>query len=104
MRVLKFIVNGQTLNKDPTCDFKHIVAGSSGYLIAAFKFTGEWQGLRKIAAFYCFGEEYAAILENNRCVIPAEALRWKNFEVKVVGVKKDYRIDTERISVKQEVS
>jgi hypothetical protein len=34
LRVLDFIVSGQTVKPDPLCDFDGIVAGSSGYLQA----------------------------------------------------------------------
>ena len=39
MRTLKFIVDGQILRQDPTCDFSNIVPGTEGYLIAEFAFS-----------------------------------------------------------------
>ena len=34
MRSLKFIVNGQIIEKDPSFDFDNLVPGSDGYLKA----------------------------------------------------------------------
>ena len=51
MRTLKFIINNQTLQKSPECDFSGLVAGSIGYLRAAFKFSDDWNGYLKVAVF-----------------------------------------------------
>lgn len=45
-RILKFIVNGQTIKTDPNCCFTGIVSGSEGCLIANFKFSSEWNVLK----------------------------------------------------------
>lgn len=102
MRVLKFIINGQKIEKDPACDFDNIVAGTEGYLQAEFYFSGEWNGCKKAAVFYSLGKEHAQPVINGKCEIPAEALKWDKFGVRVVGQKENYRITTGEIKVNQE--
>ena len=41
MRTLRFKVSGQELIRAPGCDFSNIIAGTSGYLQAAFEFGPE---------------------------------------------------------------
>ena len=102
MRTLKFIVTGQQIKKDPSCDFSGLVAGTKGYLRAEFSFSSEWNCCRKAAAFWIMGEEHPAILKENACIIPAEALTWSSFEVSVLGMRKDYKIATGKVKVTQE--
>ena len=101
MRTLKFIVTGQQIKKDPSCDFSGLVAGTTGYLRAEFSFSADWNGCRKAASFWKCGKEYPAILKDNACVIPAEALTWDKFQVSVTGVKHGYVIATDQIRVDQ---
>lgn len=49
MRILQFRINGQKLSKDG--DFSNLVAGTKGYLKAAFNFDEDWDGCRKAAVF-----------------------------------------------------
>ena len=87
-RILKFIVDGQTLKQDPECDFDNLVPGSENYLKAEFSFSNEWKGMYKAAAFYSvMGKEYQpAILKDGRsCVIPTEALKNRAFKIQVGG-------------------
>lgn len=46
MRTLKFIVNAQKLEKDPSCDFSGIVSGTKGYLEAEFSVSKEWSYIK----------------------------------------------------------
>ena len=39
MRTLKFIVEGQIIKQDPSCDFTNLVPGTEGYLRAEFSFS-----------------------------------------------------------------
>lgn len=105
MRILDFIVKGQSLTKNPDCDFGNIVAGTKGYLMARFQFYGnEWNGCKKAASFWVDDKEHAALLdENNSCVIPAEALVNDRFEVSLTGLKDGLLIKTTKVKVKQEV-
>lgn len=104
MRTLKFIVNGQIIEKDPKCDFSNLVPGSEGYLRAEFSFSSEWKDCRKAAAFYSvMGKEFQPqMLENGTwCMIPAEACAKRDFKIRVIGMKPDYKISTNKITVSQ---
>lgn len=102
MRTLKFIINEQSLTQDPTCDFSGIVSGTKGYLEAQFKFNSTWNSFGKVAVFTNLLEEYPAILKNDKCVIPAEALTGANFSVSVIGSRTGRRITTNTVSIHQE--
>lgn len=104
MRLLKFNVESQIITKDSNCNFDNLVAGTKNYLKAQFIFSPEWQDCILIASFYRGSKEYAVIIENdNTCYIPEEVLTGSTFSVSVTGQHKDYRITTNRISVRQEV-
>ena len=104
MRTLKFIVTGQNIKKNPKCDFGDLVAGSVGYLKAAFKFSNDWDGCTKVASFWLGDEEHAVLLnENNECIIPTEVLVGNVFQVSATGAKSDYKIKTSKTKVRQEV-
>ena len=104
MRTLRFIVDGQTINQDPYCDFSGLVPGTEGYLKAEFTFSKEWDNTVKVAAFFSnLGKEYEpSILKDGRtCVIPAEATKNRIFKVMVFGQNKEYTLKTNRIAVDQ---
>lgn len=105
MRFLKFTVNGQIIERDPNCDFSNLVPGSEGYLTAEFKFSKEWDGCAKVAAFYSvLGHEYPPkILEDGRtCLIPVEAASNRVFKIKVIGKRADgFKLTTNRVEVNQ---
>lgn len=102
MRVLRFIVDGQNIMKDPTCDFTGITAGTVGYLMASFSLSSEWSGCKVAASFWKIDEEYPVVLTNGRCKIPAEALDWDYFDVQLTGIKQGYKIVTNKLRVEQE--
>lgn len=101
MRTLKFIVDGQSIKKDPSCDFKGLVPGTKGYLEAHFQFSDEWKNCKKAAVFGSLGQEYAVPLINGKCEIPEKALTWRLFSVKVAGIRDGYRITTNKVEVLQ---
>ena len=103
MRTLKFIVEGQHIEKDPTCDFERLVPGTEGYLQAKFSFSEEWNGCGKIAEFrlHATAEPVSVKLVRDACMIPAEALVWKSFKVSVIGIRAGFRIQTNMVEVKQ---
>lgn len=107
-RILEFTVEKQLLQKKAGCDFSGIVAGSVGYLKAKFHFSNEWDKCAKVASFGSpdLDDEWPVLLdENDMCDIPAEVLRCQVFTVTVIGGKKPlYRINTNKIKVKQEVN
>ena len=102
MKTLRFIVDGQSIKKDPSCDFKGLVPGTKGYLKASFRFSDEWKGCKKAAVFNSLGREYAVPLINGTCEIPEEALTWRVFSVKVAGIRDGYRITTNKVEVLQD--
>ena len=105
-RVLEFNVNKQRLMKNRYCDFSGIVAGSVGYLAANFHFSKEWDGCVKIATFWSSDyRQFPVFLDkNDYCIIPAEVLKGDIFFVSVLGGKKDYKIETKKVKVLQEVN
>lgn len=106
-RTLVFNVEQQRLTRNRECDFSGIVAGSVGYLRAKFNFPIKgWHGCTKAASFWV-GEkdEYAVLLDkDDSCTIPAAALVKDKFYVSVMGAKTGYKIETNKIKVKQEVN
>ena len=106
MRILEFEVKKQRLRKLPGCDFSGIVAGSIGYLRAKFHLSPEeWQDCTvKVARFWLGDKESSVKLDkNNTCDIPPEVLTGERFAVSVLGKSKDYKIETNKFVVKQEV-
>lgn len=105
IRLLKFKVDAQRITKDPTCDFTNIIANTVGYLKAEFSFSTEWNDCHKIVSFWRGSKEYALLL-NDECIcsIPSEVLNGRTFGVSVIGKKKDYRITTNKTTVRQEVN
>ena len=95
MKVLDFIISGQTLKRDPLCDFSGIVAGSRGYLFARFRFSKDWAGCKRVAVFIHKGKEHPTALKDNMCEIPAEILTGDAVQVYVVGQRGTFRITTE---------
>ena len=105
MRTLEFVVKGQKMIKKADCDFTNIIAGSKGYLRAKFYFeSDEWKDSKKVAGFWSGGQEFAAFLDDDSCLIPEEALTRYYFLVRVTGIKGYQRIKTSTIEVRQEVT
>lgn len=111
MRILEFDVDRQKITRTKGCDFKHIVAGTTGYLKAKFNFSSEgyaWNGCQKAASFWKGDEEYAVLLDNsNSCMIPDEVTDGHVFYISVTGLikgeKSDYKINTNKIKIVQGV-
>lgn len=105
MRTLKFIVKNQTIIQDPECDFSGLVPGSEGYLKAQFKFSKEWDNCVKVISFWSpMGKEYDPQLldEHSTCIIPAEALKKREFLIKVVGKGlNNLYLQTNKVTVRQ---
>lgn len=111
MRTLEFDVTRQKITKTKGCSFKHLIAGSSGYLKAKFNFSDEgnaWAGCVKAASFWKDGAEYAVLLDNDGCCdIPDEIAVGRSFYISVTGLIKgvvtDYKITTNKIRIIQGV-
>lgn len=103
MRVLEFIVNGQIITKNPSCDFENLVPGTKGYLYAHFTFSHEWNGAVKAVSFWRGNKECSPQLLNDgcSCAISPDALTGSSFGVSIIGKKGDQVIPTNRVEVKQ---
>ena len=103
MRTLKFIVNSQIIERDPTGAFSGLIPGTTRYLQAEFSFSSEWNGTARVAGFASVFKEFpATILEDGKtCMIPAEALVGKRFKVYVVGKKDNLKLTTNKVEVIQ---
>lgn len=101
-RILRFIVDGLSIQPDPNCDFTNLVQGTDGYLKAEFVCNDEWSGLVKVASFYDGVNEYAVKLEDGKsCMIPYEATKRFAFGVRLVGKNSKRRIGTNKAIVVQ---
>lgn len=103
MRVLEFIVEGQILTKNPSCNFENLVPGTEGYLQAHFSFSPEWNGCVKAAAFWRGDQECTPQLlkDGHTCMISADALTGRSFGVSIVGKKGNQLMPTNRVVVVQ---
>lgn len=76
--------------------------GTEGFLVAEFDFSNEWNDTVKVAAFWRNGNECPPqVLKNNSCVIPAEALSGRKFEIGILGKNEKMRLTTNRVEVVQ---
>lgn len=102
MRDINFKVTNQSIEVMGNCD--GIVAGTENYLQAVFEFSNDWANCIKVASFWSKNIEHAVLIKNNKCIIPAEALTESYFKVQVTGKRNNYKITTDKIKIKQEVS
>lgn len=88
MRVLKFIVEDETITLDPTNDLTALFPGRDEQVRAEFTFSPEWKNRKKVAAFWSvMDKEYPpqVINDDESCIIPTEALGKVAFKVQVIG-------------------
>ena len=105
MRTLRFKVSGQELIRASGCDFSNIIAGTSGYLQAAFEFGQDWDGTIRVAAFYPYlqSQEVGRLIKDGTCIVPDEITAYDTFKIGVVGQRENgQRITTNLITIKQE--
>lgn len=103
MRTLKFVVEGQSLRKDPACDFSGIVKGSKGYLQCSFSLSREWYGCKIATSFWSYDKEIdAAAVVHGVCQIPDDVTDRRRFGISLTGVKDGYRITTNKVWIEQE--
>lgn len=102
-RQLRFIVDGQSIVKDPNCNFDGIVSNTENYLEAVFSLSYEWKDCLVAASFYRINDEFPVLLSGNKCMIPKEALTWDYFDVALTGLNKrqGYSITTGKVRVVQ---
>lgn len=103
MRILDFLINGQTIIRDPTCDFKGLASGSRGYLKCRFEFSPEWAGYAKVARFERYDDVIFVPLVDNACMVPDCIADKVEFSVSVIAESEseDIRITTNRLTITQ---
>ena len=104
MRTLEFIIEGQSIQPNPDCNFDGLVPGTDGHLQAKFSFSPEWDDCVKVAAFFSnLGREFPAqvITSSGICNIPVEALNKSIFKVQVIGKRKFKTLTTNKVKVYQ---
>lgn len=101
MRTLRFIVDGESIKPDPTCDFSGLFPGKNPDVQAEFVFSSEWENATKVAAFWSMlDKEYEpkVVEDDESCVIPPEALARASFKIQVLGKKSKTRWNTTKLS------
>ena len=104
MKTLKFIVNNQSISKDPNCDFSGLFPGSAKAIRAEFTFSPEWDGYVKVVGFWSqMDTEYPPqeIQDDSWCMIPVEALTKVTFKMRVLGKRNGKKLMTKPITVYQ---
>lgn len=104
MRVLRFLVDNETIKPDPACDFTGMFPGSEELVQAEFIFSSDWKSRVKVAAFWSIMDnEYPpqVINTDGTCQIPVEALAKVAFKVQVLGKYRDAKVETNRLTVYQ---
>ena len=104
MRTLRFIVDGQTVKQDPTCDFSGLFLNKGSGVCAEFIFSSEWNDKIKVAAFWSIlDKEYEpqALDNKNACIIPVEAFSRASFKIQVLGIGGHERLTTNKLVVLQ---
>lgn len=104
MRILDFTIVGQTINREPNCDFSGLVAGSRGYLYARFHFSTDWHECKKVVIFSDNRRNYPVPLIHNTCEIPAEALTGTTVKVRVEGRRPGLKISTDTVAFPQKIN
>ena len=104
MRTLRFIVDGETVTKDPSCDFTGLSPRNASEICAEFVFSPEWDGRVKVVAFQSMlDKEYEPQLlgDDNTCEIPKEALAKPAFKIHILGKHKGRVYKTTKFIVHQ---
>lgn len=104
MRVLSFLVEGNTIKPDPACDFTGLFPGQEDTVLAEFTFSPDWKSRVKVVAFYSvMGKEYPpqAINSDGTCLIPTEALAKVAYKIQVLGKGKGQRVETNQLTIYQ---
>lgn len=109
MRTLRFIVDGESIKQDPTCDFSGLFPGKNPDVLAEFVFSSEWENTIKVAAFWSMlDKEYEpqVIEDDASCIIPSEALSRASFKIQIFGkngkARRNIRtLSTNKLTIRQ---
>ena len=86
MRILPFVVNGQTLDKADEESFESLVRGSKGYLKCSFKFNRSWDDYVKAVEFIGDKNSEFYYLKDDMVDVPNSIAALPYFRVKVYGI------------------
>lgn len=90
MRVLKYIVTGQKVERDLKCDFEDIMRGTNNYINLLFVFDKEWNDTIKVISMKnSDGIETNRVLENNQISLPLIVTGGSLFSFELYGKKTD---------------
>lgn len=97
MRTIKFNVKQQRIKNVDSISF--VFGGTDNYLKLDFEFSMDWYGCVK---GICFGEQehLSMLLKDDSVVVPAEAFNDSTLVFYLVGKKHDYRIQTQKFSIR----
>lgn len=100
MRTLRFIVNNDSIERDPSCDFGGLFPGRNPEIRAEFIFSDEWKNTVKVASFWSMldAEYDPQVLNDDSCIIPTEALSRASFKIQVLGKKNKLAYDQKILS------
>ena len=104
MRTLRFIIDGQTIKQDPTCDFTNLFSDRRFDICAEFAFSSEWSDKIKVVAFWSMlDQEYEpqALDDQNSCTIPSDALKRASFKIQVLGLRGSEKLTTNKLTILQ---
>lgn len=104
MRTLRFIVDGESIIKDPSCNFTGLFPKSNSEIRAEFVFSPEWKSRVKVAAFWSMlDKEYPpqVLEDDDTCLIPDEALARPTFKVQILGKSRGRTFKTDLVNVYQ---
>lgn len=100
-RVLSFIIEGQSIKKDPNCDFTGLVSGTKGFYQAKFTFDKEWKEYKRIAIFKARNITKFIPIIDGTCPIPDEVTEHLNYRISVLGQNGSQSIPTTEVSIRQ---
>lgn len=101
MRELDFIVNGQTLMKDPLCDFTGLVAGTKGYLKLYFEFSPAWKNYKKAVRVKADSTVSYIPIENGYANLDDFSAAHTRLTISVKGVDGDKVLTTDSVVISQ---
>jgi hypothetical protein len=104
VRTLKFVVEGQNIRPDPSCDFTGLFPGTGTDIRAEFSFSPEWKSGAKVAAFWsmmCSEYPPRELKDGKSCMIPREALKRAAFKVQILGKINGAIVPTNKLTVYQ---
>ena len=93
MKIVKFIVEGGTIKKDPSSNTLH--SGDTD-VQAEFVFSSEWDGMAKVAKFMRGDTEFEPQIQMHgvACGIPDKALTGNFLRISVLGKRKGMSMKT----------